>query len=401
LGGGTFDVSIVEMFEGVVEVRASTGDNHLGGEDFNEILIAYALDACRMQWNMPEKSQNPLLYQKVRLEAERARRMLSSSEEATLSVVWNGKTADIPISTSDFEKRAEPLLQRLRDPVVRALKDGGIDPAELGSIVLVGGATRMPIVRRTVTKMFGRFPDTRLNPDEAVALGAAIQAGLKERDQALNEIVLTDVCPYSLGVEVSEPIAGAGLRNGLFEPIIERNTIVPASRSKLFHTLADGQSFLNINVYQGESRSVSENVKLGELRVPVPRKPAGQVSVDCRFTYDVSGLLEVDVHVPLTSEQFQLVIHDQEGDMDTNEVARRREQLAALKVHPREQEANRAALARAARCFEELLGDQRSQVGRWISQFESALERQDPREIALSREAFMKALDTVDGKVFL
>ena len=259
----------------------------------------------------------------------------------------------------------------------------------------------MPIVRRAVTKMFGRFPDSRLNPDEAVALGAAVQAGLKERDAALNEIVLTDVCPYTLGVEVSEVVPGVGLRGGLFAPLIERNTIVPASRSKQFSTLTDGQSFVQINVYQGEARQVGDNIKLGELKVPVPPKRAGEVSLDCRFSYDVSGLLEIDVHVPLTDERHQLVILDDEEGMKREEVQQRRERLAALKVHPREQDANRAALSRAARCYEESLGDRRELVGRWMSQFEAVLERQDPREIETARDAFMKALDGVDGEVFL
>jgi molecular chaperone HscC len=401
LGGGTFDVSVLEIFEGVIEVRASTGDNRLGGEDFNEVLVEMMLEACRKQWQLPDSPRSGALYQRVRAEAERARRALSLEEQAEMSVTWNGKLAELPVSAELFEQKCESLLQRLRDPVVRALKDGGIDVGQLDSIVMVGGATRMPTVRRTVTKMFGRFPDTRLNPDEAVALGAAVQAGLKQRDAAFKEIVLTDVCPYTLGVEISEVVPGAGLRGGIFAPIIERNTIVPTSRSKTFATLIDGQTYVRVDVYQGEARLVSDNIKLGQLNVPVPPRPAGQVSIECRFSYDISGLLEVDVDVPLTGEHYQLVIMDDTEAMDSEEIQRRRARLAALKVHPRDQEANVAALARAARCFEELLGEPREQVGRWISQFESVLERQNVRDIEMSRAALMKALDNLDGKVFL
>ena len=138
-----------------------------------------------------------------------------------------------------------------------------------------------------------------------------------------------------------------------------------------------------------------------KLHVPVPPRPAGEVSVDCRFSYDISGLLEVDVHVPLTDERHQLVILDDKDAMSTAELERRRGELAALKIHPRDQDANRAALDRAARCFEQLLGDQRALVGQWILQFESVLERQNPREIDASRAAFLQALDTLDGKTFL
>jgi molecular chaperone HscC len=240
-----------------------------------------------------------------------------------------------------------------------------------------------------------------LNPDEAVALGAAVQAGLKQRDIALKEIVLTDVCPYSLGIEVAESLPGGGHRTGIFAPIIERNTIVPASRAQFFSTVADGQVQIQVEVYQGESRLVSDNVKLGELNVPVPRKPRGEVGIECRFTYDISGLLEIDVYVPASDERHQLVILDEEDGMKAEEIERRRQELADLKVHPRDQDANRAALARAARCYEESLGEQRAAVGQWMSQFEVVLETQDPRAIEPAREALMKALDSVDGKVFL
>jgi molecular chaperone HscC len=218
---------------------------------------------------------------------------------------------------------------------------------------------------------------------------------------ALREVVLTDVCPYTLGVEISESIDGRNLRSGIFAPIIERNTVVPASRSRTFSTLADGQTYVEFNVYQGESRLVKDNVHLGKLTVPVPRRRAGEVAIECRFSYDISGLLEVDVHVPLSSESFQLVIFDPEEAISAAELEQRRAALAALKVHPRDQDPNRAALARAARCFEELLGEERNAVGRWISQFEAVLERQQLREIEMARSALLKALDTVDGKSFL
>ena len=400
LGGGTFDVSVLEIFEGVIEVRASTGDNRLGGEDFNELLVTALYEAHRQACGS-RRPQSGALYERIRAQAERARRALSNAAHATLRVAWREQSLELQMTAEEFEKRAEPLLQRLREPVVRALKDGKIHGEQLDAILLVGGATRMPIVRRAVARMFGRFPETRLNPDEAVALGAAIQAGLKARDVALREVVLTDVCPYTLGVEISESVDGRNLRSGIFAPIIERNTVVPASRSRTFSTMADGQTYVEFNVYQGEARLVKDNVHLGKLTVPVPRRRAGEVAIECRFSYDISGLLEVDVHVPLSGESFQLVIFDPEDAISATELEERRAALATLKVHPRDQDANRAALARAARCFEELLGEERSAVGRWISQFEAVLERQQAREIEMARSALLEALDTVDGKSFL
>jgi molecular chaperone HscC len=400
LGGGTFDVSVLEIFEGVIEVRASTGDNRLGGEDFNELLVTALYEAHREACGSPRPQSGPL-YERIRAQAERTRRALSGQSQATMRVAWREQALELAITAEEFEKRAAPLLQRLRDPVIRALKDGKIQSEQLDAVLLVGGATRMPIVRRTVARMFGRFPETRLNPDEAVALGAAIQAGLKARDSALREVVLTDVCPYTLGVEISESVDGRGVRSGIFAPIIERNTVVPASRSRVFGTLGDGPTWVEFNVYQGEARLVKDNVHLGKLAVPVPRRRAGEVAIECRFSYDISGLLEVDVHVPLSGESHQLVIFDPQDALSGAELEARRAALAALKVHPRDQDANRAALARAARCFEELLGEERQAVGRWISQFEAVLEGQEQREIDAARTALLKALDMLDGKSFL
>jgi molecular chaperone HscC len=398
LGGGTFDVSIVEIFEGVIEVRSSAGDNRLGGEDFNQVLANLALD--QIGAGLGRDAFDPRFQEAVRDAAERTRRALSDASEAIFGLVWNGERHETTIAGAAFEERAAGLLDRLRQPVVRALRDGGVKVGELSEIVMVGGATRMPVVRRAATRMFGRFPAMRVHPDHAVALGAAIQGALKERDAALSEIRLTDVCPFTLGVETSEPLPGGGLRSGLFAPIIERNTVLPASRVESFSTLRDGQRAVEFPVYQGESRFVAENVKLGTVTIPVPARRAGAVEVRCRFTYDASGLLEVDVSVPETGEARQLVIVDDEAE-DEARVAARRAELSKLKLHPREEAENAALLERAKRCYEGHLGDVRAWVGQLIGQLESALDSQDPRTVAKAREEVAKALDELEGERFL
>ena len=401
LGGGTFDVSILEIFEGIVEVRASTGDNFLGGEDFNELLVDRMLKTFGREWQVSRKEDQPALYQRLRACAERARRDLSTQDSATMKVVWGEQEFEHSIHADELERLAEPLIRKLRDPVLRALGDSGARADELTEIVLVGGATRMPLVRRAVTRMFGRFPAVALNPDEAVALGAAVQAGLKARDVALKEVVLTDVCPYSLGVETGSVLPDGSLRPGLFAPVIERNTVVPASRVRAFSTVYDGQRQVEIKIYQGESRLVSDNVQLGKLEVPVPARPSGEITVECRFTYDVDGLLEVDVRIPQTGEQHQLLIVDGESTPDHEDLDRRRRELSALKVHPRELAENRAALARAERCYQQFLGDKREYVSRLITAFESSLERQEPRAIETARRAMSALLDRLEGESFL
>jgi molecular chaperone HscC len=399
LGGGTFDVSVLEIFEGIVEVRASTGDNFLGGEDFNDLLVDRMIREHHE--GLRAGKDSPLLYQRLRAAAERARRVLSTGSRATMEVPWRSRSYTLTIDETEFERLAEPLVARLRDPVLRALQDGAIRADELEEIVLVGGATRMPIVRRAVTRMFGRFPSATVNPDEAVALGAAVQAGLRSRDAALEEVVLTDVCPYSLGVETAARLGDGTVKSGLFTPVIERNTIVPASRARVFSTMQDGQREIEINIFQGEARAVRDNIALGSLRIPVPPRAAGEVAVECRFTYDVDGLLEVDLHVPETGERRQLVLVDDDAVPDRAALERRRKELAALKVHPRDRDENRAALARAERCYEMQLGDKRELVSRVITSFEAVLERQDPREVEQARTQLLAALDGIEGESFL
>ena len=399
LGGGTFDISILEIFEGVIEVRASTGDNRLGGEDFNALLIEAMRSRYSKEWGATAR-QNDALEQKLSEAAERARRALSDRGSAKMQVVWRDKNYVFDVSADEFEAMAAPLITRLREPVLRSLRDSKLDPAALVEIVLVGGATRMPVVRKAVTKMFGRFPSTSINPDEAVAIGAAVQAGLKSRDAALREVAVTDVCPYTLGVDVAERGANGTVRTGVFCPIIERNTVVPASRSKSFQTIYDGQEKIAFNIYQGESRYVADNISLGKIEVPVPSKPAGQISVECRFSYDINGLIEIDVIVPQTKHHRQLLIIDDDGPSG-EDLERQRAKLASLKVHPRETEVNRAALNRAVRCYENSLGEQRANVGAITARFESVIETQDPRAIEHARKELLTALDHLEGKTLL
>ncbi len=400
LGGGTFDVSIVEVFEGVVEVRASSGDNRLGGEDFNALLVQHVRPKLDPAGKLV--GADPVVLQELlRAAAERTRRKLSESDEAEFAIVWQGEQFATPVTSADFESAAEPLLKRLRDPVLRSLRDSSIRVEALSEIVLVGGSTRMPVVRRAITRMFGRFPNATVHPDHAVALGAAVQAGLLARSEALEEVRLTDVCPFTLGVDHAEPDGRGGWRTGLFSPIIDRNTAIPASRVNYYNTVSDNQRELRFSVYQGEAREVSGNVKLGEVRVPIPPKPAGEVVVECRFSYDTSGLLEVDVSVPGTNTSRNLVIMDDADPLTDSQLATRRDALAGLKLHPREESENMAVLARAARCYEGFIGDRRDAVGHWIGVFENALATQDPRTIKEARTRLVEALDEIEGERFL
>jgi len=389
---------VLEMFGGVIEVRASTGDNHLGGEDFNEVLVDKVFGGLKESFGVQHKSDDVRLYQRVREQAEKCRRDLSSAVATTMNIVWRDAIHELRVTEDAFEKACAALVERLRAPVVRALRDSGTPLDRLPDIVLVGGGTRMPIVRRAVTRMFGREPLVELNPDEAVALGAAVQAGLKARDSDLREIVLTDVCPYTLGVGTTARDHDGTVQTGVFAPIIERNTVIPASRERVFRLTHEHQGRIEFQIYQGESPNCADNILIGTMTVPLPAAARAQeTSVSCRFTYDVNGLLEVDVTFPGSAERHQLLIADGEIRMDPAELERRRHALAALKVHPREHEASRALVERARRCYEEALGDQREWIGRSLGEFEDIVEGQDPRAIDAAREEFAKRLDAFEG----
>lgn len=395
LGGGTFDVSIVEMFAGIIEVRASAGDNRLGGDDFNHALVTAVRDRLDPAGCLRRVAHaDALLFEA----AERTRRALSDHNETEFAVTVGEERLSTTVSEDQFEAAVDPLLRRLRDPLARALRDCAIQADTLSDIVLVGGSTRMPVVRRAITRLFGRFPNARVHPDQAVALGAAMQAGLIERAGGLEEIRITDVCPFTLGIDVGQRDAFGGLQQGLFSPIIERNTPVPVSRVHRYQTISDNQRKLKLGIYQGEAREVSGNVKLGELSIDVPAKPAGEVDCDVRFTYDSSGLLEVDVSVPLTGLTRNLMIIDEEDRRVIGDLAARRDALAALKVHPREAAGNQALLARAERAYEDHLGMHRTVIGQWIATFTGALDSQDPRAIAEASAMLESNLALLDSE---
>lgn len=398
LGGGTFDVSVLEYFDGVVEVRASAGDTRLGGEDFVRVLEAFFLASC-VSLDSKQREQlegSPALWRM----AEQAKRELSEAPAASMQLVLDGRSHACEVSREQFEAASAELIARLRRPIERALGDARLDPGELAEIVLVGGATRMPLVRQTATRLFQRLPLRTINPDETVARGAAIQAALLARHEALEEVVLTDVMPYSLGIVSSEEVNGRRYGDR-FSPIIERNMPVPVSRVSNYSTVADGQTRILIDVRQGESPVGSENLKLGELEIEVPPLPAGHATVDVRFSYDANGLLAVDAHELAGGGKASTLIRQHDGRLSEEEIAAALARLEALKVHPREQQENVYLIARAKRLYEDRLGNDRPLIQQWLAAFEIALDSQDEREVARAREGFRRALDSIDGSFVL
>lgn len=398
LGGGTFDVSILEMFDGVMEVRASAGDNYLGGEDITKIMV----DAFIEKHAFPPKVRNdPRFMQQLFAAAEKAKRDLSSEEKSKMEVQTNDQTLELEFDEESLSKLAAPLIKRLREPVERALRDTNLRSNQLDSIVLAGGATRMPIVKRLVTLMFGRFPASEINPDEVVAMGAAVQAGLKMKDAALDEVVMTDVAPYSLGVEVAMRLANNKNVSGHFSPIIERNSTVPISRVAQYYPIEDNQKLLQLDIYQGESRLVKDNILLGSLELNLEPLPRDQNGVDVRFTYDVNGLLEVQATVIRTQKVQKMLIQGNPGLLTEDEIAKRLVELEKLKMHPRDALEVRTLLARADRVYQQLKGEARDWLSHQIAEFERVIETQNPKLITPAQKQFSEALDQIEQDVVL
>jgi molecular chaperone HscC len=335
------------------------------------------------------------LLQRLSIQAEKVKREIGASGKSQFEVNWNDKTARLAVDEADFESIVEPLLERITTPVKAALRDAKIRIGDIDEIVLVGGATRMPCIRKLTTRLFQRFPAAGIHPDEAVVNGAAIQAGLKSRHVELNDVVLTDVCPYTLGVEV---VMGEAKVAGHFQPIIERNSFIPVSKVVRLHTVVDNQKQIEVKIYQGESPLVKDNIFLGKLNANVPKAEAGAESIDVRFTYDINGILEVIVTVISTKESKTLVIEENPGVLSQAEIAERLKKLESIKIHPRELHENTVVINRAERLYRELLGQKREAVGHYLAQFNAVLERQDVREITVARKELIQALNEIEGE---
>ncbi|WGT32111.1 MULTISPECIES: molecular chaperone HscC [Pseudomonas] len=383
LGGGTFDVTVLEYALPLIEVHASTGDNFLGGEDFTAAL----LQACLKHWQLTPSTIDAQAMASLGDALEQLKCKLG---EGAQHLSWRHaeQTFEWELDEAAAVKIWEPLLARLRAPIEQALRDARLKPRDLDSLVLVGGATRMPAVQQMVATLFGRLPYRHLDPDTIVALGAATQAACKARDGAVEELILTDVCPYTLGISTNR---GEGV-SGAFSPIIERNTVIPTSRVQRYSTTFAQQTEIRIAVYQGERPWVRDNIFIDSFDIQFT--PSEQLqSLDVRFSYDINGLLEVDVTLLETGERYGHSIDRSPTGLD--EQARRdsHARLATLKVHPRDALPNRTLLARLERAWMQSLGDERARIAEWMDTFNTVLAGQQASEIASHRSALNDALD--------
>ena len=391
LGGGTFDISILDYFAPILEVRAVAGDNYLGGEDFTKVIEDMFF---KKNEELNPETLSPREKALIWKAAESCKVELSDSGAAHVKCVIGEKQYDTEITYASYEKACESLYDRIRLPIKKALSDAKLKITDIDKVVLVGGATKYSGVRTFVSKTFHIFPDTTINPDEAVALGAALEGAMKERVESIKEVILTDVCPFTMGTDVVVDTDMGFKEGGHYCPILERNTIIPASRTKTFYTVRDNQDKIEIRVLQGESRMADFNLELGTLEVDVPKAKAGKESVDVTYTYDINSILEVVVKVNSTGVSKKQIIKGQYTEMTDEEIEARFREVSYLKISPREWEENKLIMLKAERLYEELLGQDRQALELEINKFEGAMATQDKDVIDKARERLEKALDT-------
>ena len=395
LGGGTFDVSILELFHNIMEVRAVAGDNFLGGEDFTEVLEQMFF----REKNIDQDELDEKARAHVRKQAELCKLGFEDGKTSVFKCKINDVLYEYEINVDDYEKSCQILLNKIKKPIERSLKDANIKLSDIEEVILVGGATKLSIVRRFVSRLFGRLPNTSINPDEVVAIGATTQAAMKERNEAVKEMILTDVCPFTLGTEVVVTRAGGIKESGHYLPIIERNSVIPISRTERLYAVNDNQSVIRVEILQGESRYAHNNVFLGEIEIPIPLGPAGKEAVDVTYTYDVNSILEVIVKVVSTKVSKRLVIKNESVDMTDEEIDERLKNLDSLKIHPREQEENKHLLVRGDRMYEEATGDVRQLIASRMEAFEDILDKQDTTKISQARSELKEFLDSIEDDI--
>jgi molecular chaperone DnaK len=308
LGGGTFDVSILEMQKGVFEVKSTNGDTFLGGEDFDNALVKFLVAEFKKEQGI-DLQKDPMAMQRLREAAEKAKCELSSAVQTDINLPYvtmdasGPKHMNLKLTRSKFEQLVEDLITRTIEPCRKAINDANIKPSDIANVILVGGMSRMPKVQDTVKQVFGRVPDKSVNPDEAVAMGAAIQGAVLAGD--VTDVLLLDVTPLSLGIETL---------GGVMSKLITRNTTIPTKKSQVFSTAADGQTQVEIKVCQGERDMVSDNKVLGQFSlVGIPPAPRGVPKIEVTFDIDANGIVNVSARDQGTGKEHQIVIQSSGG----------------------------------------------------------------------------------------
>ncbi len=406
LGGGTFDVSILEIGEGVYEVLATSGNTQLGGDDWTERIVDWCIEEFKEQEGIDLKKNREAL-QRVYEASERAKKELSSRGTTEINLPYI--TADesgpkhlvIELSRGKFQNMTDDLVEKTRGPLETAMKDAGLSPKEIDEVILVGGSTRLPPVRDLVKEFFGKEPHMKINPDECVAVGAAIQAGVISGD-VKEDIVLLDVTPLTLGVETL---------GGITTPLIEKNTTIPTEASKIFTTAADSQTSVDIHVVQGERTMAKDNFSLGRFQLTgIPPAPKGIPQIEVTFEMDENGILNVEAEDKGTGKKNRITVVStgQISDADIERMKKEAEEHAEEDKRRREEIETRneaeVLVGSAEKTLEEFSdkidSELKEEIEQKIKELQEAIEKDDISEIKSKKEELTKKLTKIGEQMY-
>ena len=402
LGGGTFDVTLLETFEDIMEVLSISGDTMLGGEDFTTKICEIFLKNIKLSIADLSRDERTKLYTK----ADRAKKLISL-KNVEIEMEIKGKKYKSEITQENFRETVKPLLVKMKVAIDKALQDGNTDAREIEKVILVGGAVKLGIIEEFVEKYFHKMRGEKIyfnnddfiennklvsiaaDPDTVVAYGVGIAVGMKERNKVFKERILTDVCPFTLGTEI------VGRR---FAPIIPRNTTVPTSRSEYFYTIEDYQSQVTVGIYQGESLNIDDNLFLGEFLLDVPQNLAGKEAINVRFTYDINGILEVEAKVVSTGvKKSKLIIN---GDLSEEEKNEKIKMLEEIKIQSENKNKDKLLLERANRIYAEIVNTEiRNHISDYLENYKMVVATGDRIRIQKTKESFSQFLDKIDPEI--